>query len=53
MKDVPPYVAVVTDRHEAQRIATLLTTQYRSSVFGADTEARDCKRSPRAEALQT
>ena len=41
MKQVPSYVAMVGDRHEAQRIATLLTTQYRDNVFGADTEVSD------------
>ena len=38
MREVPPYVAVVQDRHEAHRVAGLLTGQYRECVFGADTE---------------
>ena len=40
MTEVPPYVAVVRDRYEAQRVAHLLTTRYRACTFGADTEVR-------------
>ena len=40
MTEVPPYVAVVQDRHEALRVAHLLSTRYRECTFGADTEVR-------------
>lgn len=40
MTEVPPYVAVVRDRYEAQRVAHLLSTRHRGCIFGADTEAR-------------
>ena len=40
MTEVPLYVAVVRDRHEAQRVAHLLSTQHRGCTFGADTEVR-------------
>ena len=40
MTEVPPYVAVVRDRHEAQRVADLLSTRHRGCTFGADTEVR-------------
>ncbi len=40
MTEVPPYVAVVRDRHDAQRVAHLLSTRYRGCTFGADTEVR-------------
>lgn len=40
MKEVPACVYVVNNRHNAQRVANLLTTCYRHHVYGADTEVR-------------
>jgi hypothetical protein len=44
MTEVPPYVAVVQERHEALRVANLLSTRYRNCTFGADTEVRSVGR---------
>jgi hypothetical protein len=41
MTEVPACVHVVNNRHEAQRVAGLLTTLYKHQVYGADTEVHD------------